>query len=243
MLPVTQQFSLSWKPEVRFFERRLDPLRALDEQGRVRSFSVQPTEIVVSLENRSQEIRYGSAGVNVKLGDSEANTEPVFAAVGEVFRIFEPERLGLARTNLQFLEELSGDYDELRSSWGTRFVIPPSGVSISDWALLINPDIEDVQPQWGGAIELGIVAGDEAKERLERTVGKLSSEPIGDASDRIEFPEVAFFADANFACTTAVVDTGEGLLQASLAAWTTITQKISELTTKVKDDFVGAEAE
>jgi hypothetical protein len=213
-------------------------LRALDDQGKVRSFGIQPADINISLEDGYQEIRYGPTGISARLADPQADEAQVFASIAEVFRILEPERLGLARANLQFLEELAGGYEELRKS--QPFVAPPSDISISDWALLINPDIKDAQPPWGGALEFGIVSGDEVEPRLARAVGKLSSDQIGEVSDRIAFPAVAFFADSNFATTTAIDDTGEGLLQATLTAWTTIRQKSSELAAKIKNDYAGA---
>ncbi len=242
MVPVTQQYSLSWRPEVRFFERRLDPLRALEDQGKVRSFTVQDAEIAVQIEGPYQEIRYGPSGVTARVADTRASVEVVFGAIEEVFRILEPAKLGLARANLQFLETLDGDYDELRTEWGERLVAPPKGISISDWALLINPDVLNTKPPWGGALEFGVVQGAEAAPRLARAVGKLAGEPLGEPSDRIELPEVAFFADANFASTEAIADRGDGLLQALLSAWTTIGQKTSELVAKIREDFTGGES-
>jgi hypothetical protein len=242
MLPVTQQFSLSWKPEIRFFERRLDPLKRFEEQGRAHSFSVRPADISVHIDSRYQEIRYGSSGLTIRIADAQADAKAAFEAASEVFRIFEPSQIGLGRVNLQFLDALEGDYDELRLRWGAKFVSPPEGISISDWALLINPDVLATQPQWGGAMEFGVVQGDEAAPRLAREVGKLSNEEIGEPSDRLELPEVAFFADANFASVGAIADGDDDLVETSLTAWITIREKISELATKIKDDFVGGES-
>jgi hypothetical protein len=239
--PETQQFSLSWKPEVRFLERRLEPLRALDERKEVRSFNTQQSDVVVSVGDHYHELRYGSGGLSMRLSDSKADPEPLFAAIADVIRIFEPETVGAARANLQYLHPLEGDYGELRRLWAERFVQPAFRPLISDWALLLNADFVGIDPAWAGAVELGIVADDEVAPRLNRSLGKLSGgDSLGEISDRIELPGIGFFADSTWSSGRVGHDAEGGLLQATKDAWATIEMKVSELVTGINNDFSGA---
>src|SRR5262245_10703833 len=122
MDPVTQHFALSWKPKVRYWERRLEPLRVFEERQELASFNVQRPEVVARIANRYQEVRYGSVGVSVWAADQEVDLERIFGALKTVFDVFEPGELGSARANFQFLIPVSADYDEVRRDIGQGFL-------------------------------------------------------------------------------------------------------------------------
>jgi hypothetical protein len=234
--PVTQRLNVSWRPEVRFLERRLELLRQLDDEGLVQSFSVDGADVLIRVTGRYHEIRFGPSGLGIRLGDPDFDPEVIQGVVTKIFECFDPEVLGQIRADLQFLEALSISYEQARALGGqVLFDASDSDVEITDWAVLLNPEFGATH-RWAGALEFGVVSNQEAEVRLARKVGRLDQPFPGPVSQRIEVPEVGFFADCQLQSSSAIGSNEP--LQELLAAWATLRSELVELLGKLKRNYL-----
>lgn len=188
--PVTHGLVLHWAPTLRYHQHRLDPVEALESDGSLRSFRVEPSEVGARTD-RSQ-LMLSASGLVLQSSESlltEANTLLVRLALDAA----KPVRYRKATALYQFVIPLEVDYDDARRTVLGRLsgsTFGPFGAY--DFAMLVDgkgPSLE-----WH--LEFGVVSREEVAPRLERLHGHFREEHGFYRSTLLEPPAVALYADS-----------------------------------------------
>jgi hypothetical protein len=193
--PWTQSLSLSWRPELRFYEQRIAILKKLEEQGILRAFRVEESFVDAQLFETRDRLTVKQDGADIQLLSPDAEPdralEALCIALGEV-RPTTPRSISatfqyIAPIELEFMEVVARGYGRvLRDLPGT--------LKHGDWAILT--DVSLGSPPASGIVEFGIIKAEEAPGRLARRAGRAggkSQSPQRWVAD--QFPDVAVFCD------------------------------------------------
>jgi hypothetical protein len=194
----TQEISLRWRPEAAFFERWPKVLRALEDDGTIRSFRVGgPGDVEVGLVDRNHSLRLAPTSLTLLALTPEGVNSQVLAAVRQALTIIAPRSVRSSFVRFQNLVPLDVGYERARvEAAKTLFASWVEPVEDPDWAVLLNGR----DAAWDYQIEFGIVSQAEIAERLARIVSRVDADEFGDPEhwSEVPLPEVAFFADSNW---------------------------------------------
>lgn len=197
--PWTQSLSLLWRPELSFYEKRVEILKAFEEQGILRAFRVEGDSVDAQLFDSRDRLTVKQDGLSLQLLDPDADPSRALQALEVALDAVAPSRPWHISVSFQYVNELAPSFDEVVQSAYGRLLgdLNTADKSFGDWAVLIDLHLQGFPSK--GQVEFGIIKADEAPRRLARTAGKM-----GNASGRREidrwretkFPDVALFADA-----------------------------------------------
>jgi hypothetical protein len=158
---------VTWRPTLRYYQHRLDPLEKLEKEGRLDAFRINEHDI--RARNSGMELWLRSTGVSIYALANVGNAE-VLSLIGHVLDAVAPASLGHLHGNYWHVVPLdeSADYDERRidalDRWSGGLLTKAGG---QDFAILM--DGESAGRTW--QCEFGIVTAEEAVERLAGKVG------------------------------------------------------------------------
>jgi hypothetical protein len=144
--------------------------------------------------------------------------ERLLAAAKVALSVIQPSTVRGARAMLQYIVPIDADYDKARqSSAEALFGQAAPSLAVRDWALLLDAELEGVGESHH---EFGIVRKAEIPLRLNRWMGRVSSEGEGEGGHDwpVEsFPQVAFFLDGVW--TRSGIVPGSGALGYMEETW------------------------
>lgn len=193
--PATQVLEVTWRPELRVIERRVEVLRRLEDDHNMHSFRFgehdfaarfEGTELTMSIEGAELWVGPTSKALITGLGALRTALELIGAANAQRMRAW-----------FTHVVALQGDYSEQRTRTG-RLLYPWWPADITDHALLVDgrAQLADTNFQ----CEFGLVSRAEIEPRVNRTVGRISG-PETRALVRFDpdqLPQVALFADSSW---------------------------------------------
>lgn len=200
--PWTQELSLEWPPEVRFLEARVELLRLLEDQKRLKSFKVDETEISARLTDFA-EMTVSVTGADLRILSPLHDAELPMAALRTVLETIRPASIRGCTERFSHVVPLAGDYRELCRSAGVG-LYPWWPATLTDWALLVDGVAQ--RPDTTYQCEFGIVSDDEIADRLNRKAGRMGgrmSSAVITQLERITLPDVALFADSTWIMASA----------------------------------------
>jgi hypothetical protein len=198
--PWTQRITLEWGPELRFYERRIEVLRALEDRGELHAFYVSDTEVRARLHGEDCELVLRRDLLDIALQSPTADAAKGWEAAGIALSAIEPSRPRGFRAYFQHIAPLNVDFVTAVARGRERlFRLPPmeGDVEFTDWAFLADLSAaEEVQ----GQVEFGIVQRSEIPARLRREVGRAARGGGGPGVtanlDIAKFADVSLFADS-----------------------------------------------
>ena len=194
--PWSETLSASWRPELCFYERRTELLRALDDLQRLRAFKVRE-DSVRGLLGPKVEVILSAGGLEVVTQGPDPPTDDARVALDLAFEIIAPRRLVAATVLLQFIVPLDQDYETVkaRAARDAAVTLIP-GLPLTDFSFLADGYEEHCGATW--QVEMGIIDRSEAIDRVMRARSRIQA-PGGPSGLRPPteeaFPDVAFFSD------------------------------------------------
>ena len=149
MQPTTQIIRLSWRPELRFYERRIAVLRELDDRGLLRAFRVGNNHVETQLTAGSNQLRFSQGGLNLLLVGEVDSHAAAWDAMQLVVDQIQPKRYGEAQGEFQFVLPLDLDFEQAIERGYSRLFTGLSGGSWWDWALLADLRLPGPPPAGG----------------------------------------------------------------------------------------------
>jgi len=171
--PWTQNIRITWRPELRFYERRIDLLRELEDLGHLRAFRVTDTGVEARLFDSMHILAVRSNGVMLRfLGPEESHTADAWDTLTRAIAAMEPQSIIEMSAAYQHLAPLTMTFEEaLAQSYKTFLTQPGGELVLGDWAMLVDVDkVGDVPAN--GQIEFGIVRAREVPDRLSHRAGR-----------------------------------------------------------------------
>jgi hypothetical protein len=199
VLPWTQGLSISWRPELSFYEKRVDLLKAFEEQGVLKAFRVEESSVDAQLFGSRDRLTVKQNGLDLRLLALDAEQGRALEALDIALDSIRPRSPWRLSYSSQYVMGLDLDFEKAVQLAYGRLLGDLNGSadgSFGDWAVLIDLNLGDFPST--GQIEFGLITADEAPARLSRNAGRM-----GGASGRsdqepwrnTEFPAVALFAD------------------------------------------------
>lgn len=190
--PWSSGIHLTWERALRYYEHRLDPLRALENSGRLLRFEVTTEGVMAELPGQI-EFRLNADHFNV-FGGYEASGAAVSEIVALLVSTVQPRIMTSLHVALQQVIPVEGDYDEVRSRAADRMFGGWFRDSLTDWAMLVDGKMPGGSGNYQA--EFGIVSREEVLGRFRRTVGRMAhSAETGRTHLPKVLPAVALFMD------------------------------------------------
>jgi hypothetical protein len=104
--PWTQTISLSWRPELRYYEERIAILRQLEDRGDLRAFRVRDEAIDARLFDRDHQLSVRQDGLTLQLLRPSADPEQAWSAVALAVAAIRPSKPTKIMVGLQHLEAI-----------------------------------------------------------------------------------------------------------------------------------------
>ncbi len=192
----TQSLSLRWRPELRFYEKRVEILRTFEEQGFLRAFRVRESTIDARLFSSRDSLSVRQDGLDLHLRRPDSDLERALEAVEISLSAVSPSQPRSCSGFFQFLSPVDMEFENAVSrAFGAALGrLGTESIELSDWAFLIDLSAKD-----GGAgqMEFGIVLAEEVPERLSAAVGRIQREspPPPYVGEPEEFAPVSLFSD------------------------------------------------
>jgi hypothetical protein len=236
---------LEWRPELRFFERRYEILRTLEERGDMWAFHAEEELIQARLFDTHHQLAVRQRSASLHLLTPEPQTDRAWTALEFAVNTIQPKQAHNMALTFQFVDPLAVDFDAaMRRGYGTILRVP--GTTIirpDDWAVLADLKLRDPKEgktEWGsGQTEFGIVSAAEVPSRLRRNIGRVSlvERPAlsGNEWDDAEFAPVSLFVDVTF---RAPAISGSGTLSALRTFWNGLRADAANLVTELKHQLV-----
>ena len=245
--PWTQSLHLYWRPELRFYEKRIAILKQFEEQGILRAFRVEEGFVDAQLFQSRDRLTVKKDGLDLQLFSPDADPGRAMEALGVALSEAGPTNLRVISAKFQHIVGIDLDFTEaVNRGHGRVLGDLPSKLNFGDWAVLTDVTLDE--PAASGLVEFGIIRADEAPARLARLAGRAGegrreSLPRWDSA---EFPDVAVFCDGTLNGTIE----GEAATLASSAAafWDAARSAQGDLaeglcTILLTDDFRRVEAQ
>jgi hypothetical protein len=173
-MPWTQSLALTWRPELRFYEKRFDVLRALEERGELWAFRAHEDRVQARLFDRWQQMSVRQNGASLHLLSPQADPESAWAALVLAFDMIAPTRPRHMSVAFQYVADLPLAFDDavMRGYGSVLGRFAPKTIKVSDWAVLFDFSMD--QPAGVSAMaEFGVLRADEVPVRLARSLGRL----------------------------------------------------------------------
>jgi hypothetical protein len=194
--PWTQSLHLSWRPELRFYEKQFELLKKFEEQGVLRAFRVEEGSVDAQLFQSRDRLTIKKDGIDLQLFSPEADPSRALDALGIAIQDVAPPLPRAISATYQFIVELDLDFDEaVDRGHGRVLGVLPGKPQYGDWAILTDITLDDLNAS--GTVEFGIIRAKEAPGRLARVAGR-AGQARGQSLPRWQaekFPEVAIFCD------------------------------------------------
>jgi hypothetical protein len=198
-LPWTQGLSISWRPELSFYEKRVDLLKAFEEQGVLKAFKVEESSVDAQLFGSRDRLTVRQNGLDLRLLARDAEQSRAFEALDIALDSIRPRSPWGLSYSSQYLVGLDLDFEKaIELAYGRLLGDLNSSADgcFGDWAVLVDLNFDDFPST--GQVEFGLITADEAPRRLSRKAGRMGG--ASGQSDQalwrgMEFPAVAFFAD------------------------------------------------
>lgn len=225
--PRTQSVSLRWRPELRFYEKRVEILRLLEQAGHLRAFRVGENFIEGRLFSSRHRLTVTHTSLTVGVLTEDANLDQIWDAVSLAFDMLSPDRGVQVSTVFQHVAPIDLSFDEaVNNAYGDvvgQTALP--GIRLGDWAVLADVRLSD-EPEASGLTEFGIVTAKEVPRRLGRSAGRATSgqAPSADQDlwDPEDFAPVSLFADSTLHKALAA----DNFLEAASAFWRSSSREV-----------------
>jgi len=195
--PWSHSLSLSWPPQVAFFDLRTRILESLQAAGLLSAFRWTEAGSISGRLGPAEVIEVSSGGGRLGLVGPGARLSEAKKALSVVLGVLAPPHLTFNGLLLQYLEPIAMTYDDARMRSGVTMVGPalPS-LETTDWAYWVDGrSPQDGLPFW---LECGIINAAEAPARVGRRTGRFRGDwgsIPAELIDRPDYPPCAFFAD------------------------------------------------
>lgn len=204
MEPWSQRIVLDWVTELRFYEQRIEVLRAVKDEGLLHAFVVTESDVRGRLGGDECEMILAPGLLDITLFTPKVDLARVWRAVEIAMRAVQPERPGGFRTLFQHLVPLELEFDAALARGRERLFrlpLPVGDVDSTDWAMTVDL-VEREDAAVAAQAEFGIVRRDEIPARLQRAIGRMrpfAGSPGGAANlDMAQFADVSLFADSTW---------------------------------------------
>lgn len=241
--PFTQSLTLRWIPELRFFERRYEILKTLQDRGDLWAFQAHERVVQARLFDLAHQLSIGQNSASLHLLTPDAELKRAWGTLELAVQTLEPRQPSGMAVTFQFVEPLETDFDAaVRQAHATTVKIPGTeSIRPDDWAVLL--DLKLSEPEGGiGQTEFGIVRAREVATRLRREVGRVSMAQTPsiehDEWETNEFAPVSLFADVTF---SAPAVPGTDALDALKAFWDALRVEAGTFVTGLKKQLVADE--
>jgi hypothetical protein len=196
--PWTQGLSIFWRPELSFYEKRVDLLKAFEEQGILKAFRVEESSVDAQLFASRDRLTVRHNGLDLRLLASGADQDRALGALDIALESIEPRSPWRLSYSSQYIVGLDLGFEEaVERAYGRLMgdLNGSAGGPFGDWSALVDLRFEDFPST--GQIEFGLITGDEAPGRLSRNAGRMAGSGQSDEVlwRNTEFPGVALFAD------------------------------------------------
>lgn len=247
IVPWTQSLHLYWRPELRFYEKRIAILKQLEDQGILRAFRVEEGFVDAQLFRSRDRLTVKKDGLDLQLFSPDADPERATEALNIALSEVGPTTPRVASATFQYIVEIDLDFAEAVSRGHGRVLGDlPGRLNFGDWAVL--SDITLDEPSCTGTVEFGIIQANEAPRRLARLAGR-AGESRGQSLQRWEaeeFPDVAIFCDGTLNGT--LEGKAETLASSAAEFWDAARSAQGDLTEGLRailltDDFRRVEAQ
>lgn len=196
--PWTQSLHLTWRPELRFYEKQVALLKQFEEQGVLRAFRVEEGSIDAQIFESRDRLTIKKDGADLQLFSPAAEPDRALEALGIALKEVEPAYPRAISASFQYIIKLDLSFDQAVERGRERVLGPlPGTLQHRDWAIL--SDVVLPESDASGTVEFGIIRSREAPIRLARIAGRAGAQqnqglPRWEAE---EFPEVAVFCDGS----------------------------------------------
>ncbi|MEJ7657456.1 MAG: hypothetical protein WKF33_10555 [Thermoleophilaceae bacterium] len=234
----TQSLSLRWRPELRFYEKRIEILKSFEEHGYLRAFRVQENFIDARFFGSRDSVSVQQNGLDVFLGHPGSDVDRALAAVEISLSAVIPTQPRRFLASFQHLTPLTMQFEDAvsRAYGGVLGRLGTEGIEVDDWALLADISSKEGLP---GQIEFGIVRAEEVPLRLSRSAGRVQHE----AAAPEDWPEPAEFADVSLFSDLAIRRTDVGSIETLRdevqSFWQTARSEADRLVSTLEKALVG----
>ena len=203
VLPFSLNFAIKWPPLIDFLEHRTAILRWFDERELLHSFTTSEGRVGVRLSEH-EALEFFTGRCEVFLATPAADWSRVEEALVNITDLLGVEAAVLVSGSAQILAPIAdGDLALATRLFSSLVSIAPAlEVSSTDAAVLVDGrtgladgTLLDYQ------VEFGVIGPSEALPRLVRSIGRMTrmeTQPLADAFDSSEFPDISVFADWSF---------------------------------------------
>ncbi len=241
--PFTQSLTLSWLPELRFFERRYEILRALQDRGDMWAFHASDTGIQARLFDLDHQLTVRQHNASLHLLAPAPQADRAWDVFAFAVTAIQPRQAQTMALTFQFVEPLPLDFDAaIRIAHSSLVHIPGTdAIQAGDWALLVDLSVSEPEGA-DGQTEFGIIKATETAPRLRRDISRVTMAEaptmVADQWEDAQFAPVSLFVDVTF---RAPASPGAGMLDALHGFWNDLRREAGNLVTEVKHRLVPAE--
>jgi hypothetical protein len=222
-VPWTQSIHLAWRPELSFYDRRVEILKAFETQGFLRAFRFEEKFVDAQLFESRDLLKVRQDGLDLHLVTPEADSDRALEAIRSTLEEVNPKQPRDLSASFQYIVPLEEDFDAAVEAAFGRILVESriGGIGFDDWAVLVNFSVEDRSTD--GILEFGIIKDTEAPDRLSRRAGSVGEvdarrQVVGRWTQQT-FPEVAVFVDATVVSPLEEIDDAEKLLEHIQTFW------------------------
>jgi hypothetical protein len=243
--PWTQNVTLGWRPELRFYQERVAILKTLEDRGLLKAFRVGSDRVDGRLVDDAHELSINESSLTLRVrtpfGGPEL-WERMWEAADYAVKRIGPARYHRISVAFQHVVELPLAFEEaVRRGYDRLFGgAAGSPIPFGDWAYLTNLALDE--PPAYGYTEFGIVEAEELPDRLSRAVGRTyGSGREGGYSWRADmFKEVSLFADTSLQSNVDEVGT-ETFLSRARYVWEESSRQVGTFVTKLHERLTEEE--
>jgi hypothetical protein len=215
LAPWATSVALSWKPNVRYLQQRLELLTDVESLTGIRDYRFEDDDTIVARLDAPgwAEVVLQRDGLSLHRRLPEGGWDELLVVGRLVLGALGPQTPVEAVVYNQYLVEVPDmGYDEARRRCGERLGGAWTvDIGLTDWAFLLD----GVDDGFAYQTEVGIVGRDEVPQRLTRFAGRMKA-PKLDIRQFIrevhpeDVPQVAFFSD--FVWRRRTVEEGRDLI-------------------------------
>ncbi len=191
-----QSIRLTWRPELRFYEKRVSILQSFEQRGDLRAFRVQENFVDARLFDSRDRLSVRQDGLDLHLDRPDADVDRAWEAVETSISTVGPSQPRTIMVSFQHLTTLDMSFAEaVRRAYGGIFGrLGTESIRLDDWALLVDVWMHE---ESFGQMEFGVVRADEVPGRLSRSSGRIGTRQpeARDLPKPDELEPVSLFSD------------------------------------------------
>ncbi len=237
--PYTQSIELTWRPELRFYERRVSILQSFDDRGMLRAFRFQENFVEARLFESRDLLRVGQGGLELQLSAPSADPGRAWSAVELALSSIEPKQPRNVVASFQHLAPLDLPFGvAIERAYGSILCpLDTPGIHFGDWAVLVDFDMPG-HPAASGQVEFGIIRAHEAEERLTRSVSRTGFQRRQASDDWDGFADVSLFSDGKI---TIAADPAVNLAEEAPKFWRAAREEMGTLVAALQSKISDAD--